>query len=131
MLLQRFQNFMMGRYGGDKFNIVLLVVGIVLSLCGALFLRPLYLAADVLYVYALFRAFSRNIPGRQRENQAFLKVWGPVESWFRFQKTRFSQRKLYQYFKCPQCGQRLRAPKGRGKIEVTCQKCGNVFQKKV
>lgn len=130
MLLQKFQQFMFGRYGGDKFNIFLLLTGLVLSLCGSLFFRPLFFAADALYIYALFRMFSKNIPARQKENAAFWKAWGPVERWFRFQRTRFSQRKTYKYFKCPRCKQQLRAPVGRGKIEVTCQKCHNVFQTK-
>lgn len=130
MFMQRLQRFMAGRYGGDKFNLVLLAAGLVLSLFGSFFFRPLYLIADVLYVYALFRIFSRNLQARQRENLAFLKVWTPVEGWFRLQKQKFSQRSAYKYFKCPNCKQQLRAPRGRGKIEVTCQKCRHVFQTK-
>ncbi len=130
MFQQKLQRFMMGRYGGDAFNIFLLAVGLVFSFVGGLFFRPMYIAADVLYIYAIFRVFSRNIPARQRENQAFYRVWGPVKGWFAFQKNRFAQRKVYKYFRCPSCKQRLRAPKGRGKIEVTCQKCHNVFQTK-
>lgn len=128
MFMQKLQRFLYGRYGTDQLNLVLLVISIVLSLCGMLFFRPLYWLADLLLLYVLFRAFSKNIPARQKENQAFLKVWAPVKGWFSFQKRRFSERKTYKYFKCPSCKQRLRAPRGRGKIEVTCQKCHNVFQ---
>ncbi len=130
MLMQKFQRFMMGRYGTDQFSVAMLIFGIVLSLLGTLFFRPLYLVTYLLYAYVLFRFFSRNIPARQRENQGFLKVWRPVGQWFRFQRQRFSQFKQYKYFKCPNCKQRLRAPRGRGKIEVTCQKCHKVFQTK-
>ncbi len=130
MFLQKFQRFMMGRYGTDQFSIALLILGLVLSLFGGLFFWGLTLAADVLYIYVLFRFFSRNIPARQRENMAFLKLWQPVKNWFSFQKQRFSQRKQYKYFKCPSCKQRLRAPRGRGEIEVTCQRCHNVFRTK-
>lgn len=130
MFMQKLQKFLYGRYGTDKLNLFLLVICLVLSFCGLLFFQPLYWLADLLLLYVLFRTFSRNIPARQRENQAFLKLWSPVENWFRFQKRRFSERKVYKYFKCPKCRQRLRAPKGRGKIEVTCQKCHNVFQTK-
>ena len=130
MLFRKFQQFMYGRYGGDKFSIVMLVAGLVLSLFGSLFFWPLTLLADALYIYTLFRMFSRNIPARQREYAGFLKVWTPVESWFRMQKRKFAERKTYKYFKCPNCRQQLRAPRGRGKIEVTCQKCHKVFQTK-
>ncbi len=118
---------MYGRYGTDAFSFFLLGLGLVLTLLAGLFFRPLVLLADLLYLYAIFRLFSRNIPARQKELSAFLRVWGPVKGWFSFQKRRFSERKLYRYFKCPNCKQALRAPRGRGKIEVTCQKCHKVF----
>lgn len=130
LFFQRFQRFMYGRYGTDQLSMALLVLGLALSLCGSLFFWPLTLAADALYVYTIFRMFSRNIPARQREYYAFLKVWGPVQGWFRLQKRKWGERKLYRYFRCPQCKQQLRAPRGRGKIEVTCQKCHTVFQTK-
>ena len=37
----------------------------------------------------------------------------------------------YRYFKCPECKQKMRAPKGRGKIKVTCKHCHTQFVKKV
>ena len=39
--------------------------------------------------------------------------------------------KMYAIFKCPNCKQKLRAPRGRGKIQVTCSKCRTQFIKKV
>lgn len=130
MWYEKLQRFLYGRYGADKLNIVLLISGLVLSLLGSLFFWPLVFLADALYIYALFRAFSRNIPARQREYLAFLKVWEPIAKWFRTQKLRWAQRKDYKYFKCPHCRQQLRAPRGRGKIEVTCQRCHSIFQTK-
>ena len=67
----------------------------------------------------------------QRPDRAYLEeMWEPVKKWFRFQKQKFDQRGTYKYFKCPNCKQQLRAPRGRGKIEVTCQKCHTVFRTK-
>ena len=126
----RLQQFLSGRYGTDQMNLALLVLGVVLTLFGSLFFGPLYLVGDGLFLWALFRTFSRNIPARQRENQKFLQVWSPVQNWLSFQRRRFRERKQYKYFRCPVCKQQLRAPKGRGKIEVTCQKCRHVFQTK-
>lgn len=127
MFFQKLQQFLYGRYGTDPLNIALLILGLVLSVLGSLFFWPLIFAADLLYIFALFRSFSRNIPARQREYRMFLKVYGPVQSWFRLEKQKFAQRKTYKYFKCPCCHQQLRAPRGRGKIQVTCQKCRSVF----
>lgn len=130
MLLQKLQQFLYGRYGSDKLSLFLLVVGLLFSLLGRLFFWPLFLIADVLYFYALFRILSRNIPARQREYSAFLKVWNPIEGWLRLQKRKWKERGQYKYFKCPSCRQQLRAPRGRGKIQVTCQRCKTVFLKK-
>ena len=130
MWYERLQRFLYGRYGTDKLNLALLIFGLILSLTGTLVFWPVTLLADALYIWALFRTFSRNIPARQREYAAFLRFWSPIESWLRARKVRFSQRKQYKYFKCPNCRQELRAPRGRGKIEVTCQKCHNVFRTK-
>ena len=129
MLFQKFQQFMYGRYGGDKFSLFLLVIALILSVAGSFF-WPLALVADAIFLYVLFRMFSRNHAARQREYHAFLRFWTPVENWFKFQVTRFRERKYYKYFRCPRCKQRLRAPRGKGKIQVTCQKCHNVFVKK-
>ena len=130
MWYERLERFLYGRYGTDKLNLALLIFGLILSLIGTLVFWPVTLLADALYIWALFRTFSRNIPARQREYAAFLRFWSPIESWLRARKVRFSQRKQYKYFKCPNCRQELRAPRGRGKIEVTCQKCHNVFRTK-
>lgn len=129
-MYERLQRFLYGRYGTDKLNLALLIVGLLLSLIGSLLFWPVTFIADALYIWALFRTFSRNIPARQREYAAFLRFWSPIEGWLRTRKVRFSQRKQYKYFKCPSCRQELRAPRGRGKIEVTCQKCHNVFRTK-
>lgn len=130
MWYERLQRFLYGRYGTDKLNLCILILGLLLSLIGSLFFWPLTLLADALFIWALFRTFSRNVPARQREYAAFLKVWGPIEGWFRTRKVRFAQRGQYKYFRCPNCRQELRAPRGRGKIEVTCQKCHKVFRTK-
>ena len=130
MWYERLQRFLYGRYGTDKLNLALLIAGLILSLLGTLLFWPMTLLADALFIWALFRTFSRNIPARQREYSAFLRFWSPIEGWLRTRKVRFAQRKQYKYFKCPSCRQELRAPRGSGKIEVTCQKYHNVFRTK-
>lgn len=34
----------------------------------------------------------------------------------------------YQVQACPHCGQRMRIPKGKGKIRVRCSSCKNQFE---
>lgn len=42
-------------------------------------------------------------------------------------KKRQSGQKQYRIYKCPKCRQKLRVPRGRGKIAIRCRKCGNEF----
>ena len=83
-----------------------------------------------LLILCYFRMFSRNIQARYAENQKFLRWWGPVANRLRGARMRFADRKIHRYFKCPQCGQRLRVPRGRGKINITCPHCHTQFVRK-
>lgn len=40
-------------------------------------------------------------------------------------KMNFEQRKTHRIFMCKACGKKVRVPKGKGKIEITCPSCGN------
>lgn len=122
---------MYGRYGTDTLNLVLLIAGLVVAFIAQLTrFWPLTLVSYALYIYAIFRMFSRNAAARQKEYYSFLKVWTPLQKWFRIKRTAFRERKEFKYFKCPSCRQQLRAPRGRGKILVTCQRCHKQFNQK-
>ncbi|MDY3617715.1 hypothetical protein [Agathobaculum sp.] len=125
------RRMMYGRYGGDQLNNALLVLAMVLMLLRALtgwaFLGMMALA---LLILCYFRMFSRNIQARYSENQWFMQRWMPVKQAIKGVKTRFSDRKTHCYYKCPQCKKRLRVPRGRGKIEITCPECHTRFVKK-
>ena len=89
---------MYGRYGTDELNLVLMILGIIVMFLSRVFwFWPLAIISYALYIYALFRMFSRNIPARQKEYYSFLKVWTPVQKWFRIKKTAFRERKQYKY----------------------------------
>ena len=74
--------------------------------------------------------FSRDYNRRYAENQKFLtwqnKVKYKVNNW----KRGITDRKTHHIYKCPSCGQKIRVPRGKGKIIVTCPKCRTEFQKK-
>ena len=118
-----FRRFMQGRYGTDKLNMVILGAGLVISLVN-MFLpfRSLSLILTLIsYVFlgiAMFRCLSRNTYKRYRENRRYL-LW----------LQRFKD-KEHRYFDCPRCRQQVRVPKGKGKINISCPKCGNKFMKK-
>ena len=127
---EKLQRFMWGRYGNDNFNQFLLAVAFVSLLIsffgGGLF----YLVATVVMVYAYFRMFSRNISKRSAENQQFLKQKLKVRAFFTKKKKELAERKVYHIYRCPNCRQKIRIPRGKGKIAVKCPQCGTEFIKK-
>ena len=109
--------------------------------------RILFAAAAV---FLGIRLFAGNPDKRNNENLKFLTGLTAVKEFFRkpfrssgaAQATASSQTsgglldkwkrqwreyRTYRYLICPQCSQRLRVPRGKGKIRVTCTKCRNQF----
>lgn len=129
--MNRFRNWMIGRYGGDQFGIFLLIVSFVASI--VLMFVPIPLVGWLGWiplVFAIYRMFSKQIEKRQKENYAFLRKWGAVRTWWWQLKSRIKDSKTHRFYKCPNCKQKLRVPKGKGKINITCTKCGTKFTKK-
>ena len=67
---------------------------------------------------------------RYEENQRYLNAKYRAVVKKNNLKKRWAQRSTYRFFKCPQCKQTVRVPKGRGKICITCPKCKTEFIKK-
>lgn len=126
------RRFFAGRYGSDALNCVLLVLAVVVSLVNnilanvfldsriytGVIYHVLWLVMMALLVLSLVRSFSRNIPARRRENARLVQLW-----------TRLRDRKN-RYFRCPNCRQLVRVPRGRGKVSIRCPKCGEKFIRK-
>lgn len=131
---QKIAQFMYGRRGMDEFSLFLLIATVVLILIGSLFggiLSSLFRLVEMVgLVYCYVRVFSRNIYKRQRENAWYLRKKKAVIRWFRSVKDRWQQRKEYKFFRCPSCRTLLRVPKNKGKLLLTCRKCGNRFERK-
>ena len=118
-LRERFQRFMVGRYGHDSLNQAMAVAALVLMILGMFGLRLFSWLAMALLVAVYFRMFSRNIPARSQENAKYYYLRTQVQKRMNQYKTRWAQRH-----------QQLRVPRGRGKIEITCPKCHTEFVKK-
>ncbi len=117
------QRFMMGRYGHDRLNVALLVVGLVMSILSmfmknTVVLLVLNLGSYALLILALFRCFSRSTYKRYNENRRFLLMLDRIKD------------RSNRYFVCPKCRQTVRVPRGKGKIAITCPKCREKFIKK-
>ncbi len=132
---EKFMRFMQGRYGVDTFSRFLLVAGLIVVFLAALaggniFGTVFYLLGWFLIIYCYFRMFSRNVSKRYAENQAFLNKTYRIRSYFQKQKNIWKQRSEYHIYTCPRCRQKIRIPRGKGKIEVRCPKCGETFIRK-
>lgn len=117
------RNFMAGRYGTDKLNMVILCVGLAVSLLSVFFKYApvnllLVLLSYGLMIWAIFRTLSRNTYKRYQENRKFLQIIGRLKD------------RNNRYFDCPKCRQMVRVPRGKGKISITCPRCHEKFIRK-
>ncbi len=126
----------------------LTVLVLILRILGAVFMMLL-----------LLRQFGGNSSKRAQENLVYLRTLTAIRDFFKgigrkiasfFQKKdqkkdaskekrkkepnpfrrAYDESKAYRILICPQCSQRLRVPRGKGRIRVTCTRCGNRFDAK-
>lgn len=119
---------MIGRYGQDELGKFILSLALILLVIN-LFVKTAALsaAALVLIIYSYYRIFSRDISARYAENKKFLTSLDPLKRKFFSSKNKYDNRKVYKYIKCPKCKFEMKVPKNKGKIRVTCKKCGEKF----
>ena len=127
---ERLQRFMYGRYGMDGLGKFMSWTSIILLLCSMLFgIDVLYFVSVALLVWCYFRMFSRNVQKRYQENCVYYRYVNIGKDFFKRQKSYIKQSKTHHIYKCPQCKQKIRIPKGKGKVAIRCQRCGTEFIK--
>lgn len=123
--------FMQGRYGFDAFSGFLSGTAFFCMVLSLFFRRsPFYLVGIALLLYCYYRTFSKNISARYKENTAYLKYQNRVTAGLRRKKSEMAQRKTHHIYRCPSCRQKIRVPRGRGRIAIRCPKCNTEFIKK-
>ena len=127
---EKIQRFMVGRYGVDALSKFMVTVALILWAIN-LFARNriLYSWAVVLWVLVYVRMFSRNIQKRYQENVKFLEIKNKVLARLRKEKSNMEQHKTHHIYKCPTCKQKIRIPRGKGRICITCPRCKTEFTK--
>ena len=132
MILQKLRQFMLGRNGMDGLSLALIGAGFIINIPYVITrFWPLYLLSLAFYGFALFRMLSKNLPARQKENRKFMELVWKLKSLWGNLKCEWEERKTYKHFRCPNCRQKIRIPRGRGKVEICCPKCSHRFVKKV
>ena len=128
---EKIARFMAGRYGVDYLGRFTIIAGLIaLLLAGWTRSSLLNLLAWMLIIYSYYRMFSRNIYKRTQENQWYLNKTYKIRCFFARQKNMLTQRKTHHIYKCPTCKQKIRIPRGKGKIDIRCPKCNTTFIKK-
>ena len=129
----KISRFMYGRYGVD--NLSRFTLGLTFVLCIlSVFIHGsvgslISLAILFLIIFTYFRMFSKNIYKRAGENQKYMNLTAGIRKKIRTEKKIAGQRKYYHFYSCPRCHQKIRIPKGRGKIQIRCPKCNEKFIK--
>ena len=147
--------FQQQRRGIDELSRTMLIAALVLSIIGMIVSKSvgwlrivLSLLSGALLVLIVIRMTSKNFNKRYQENMKYLTYETAVKDWFRrtfraksaggaykapraknaAKRPTWAELKQYKYLICPQCAQRLRVPRGKGRIRVTCTHCGNMFE---
>lgn len=124
--------FMNGRYGSDQLNFAILITSILTSLIGGIVFQRSMIITGIVYALSfivLYRAFSKKIYIRQKENLKFMNLIRPIKLKYNVIKLNLTQ-KQFKHVQCPRCHKTLRVPRGRGKIEITCPHCHVAFDKR-
>ena len=125
----RINRFLQGRYGVDDLNKFLMILTIVV-VAVSLFIRipgvslgiSVFMWLMLILIY--FRMFSRNVSRRYAENLKYLQIRNKL-----FHRNGTTDR-YHKIYLCPSCRQKIRVPKGRGKICITCPSCRREFIKR-
>ena len=128
---EKFYRFMQGRYGNDDLSKFLVGVSMVFLILNLLTKSTIFnLLFWVCLIYSYFRMFSKNHSARYAENQKYLTLknkW--MYKWENHKRMR-EQKKIYHIYNCPYCKEKIRIPKGKGSIIITCPKCKQEFGKR-
>lgn len=129
--MNRFRRFMYGRYGFDQLTRALIITSLILSVITTfLQINGLLLVAYIPLIYAIFRAISKDIAKRTRENMMYCKMANELKNKLQQIKLKLVGTKTHKYYSCKRCKQTIRVPRGKGKICITCPKCKAEFMRR-
>lgn len=128
-----FSRMFIGRCGFDELSRFLMFSApfplflsmILRRIAGGYISMFLFAISMVLFIWSVWRAFSSQLYNRKCENEHFLSssLYSSVSG----AAVRLSQTREYKFFRCRNCRTWLRVPRGKGKIQISCPKCGNSF----
>ena len=133
MLREKIMQIIYNKYGNDNLNITLLGSALVLAFLNVFFhIKVFYALQTLCLIFFFIRFFSFNHQARMNENEKFLSFVSKFKNKSKDYNTVYTNesKQEYKFFKCKSCGAKLRVPKHKGKITITCPKCRTSFKGK-
>ena len=125
---EKLRIFMAGRYGTDQLGRFTMGVGAVSLILYMFFhIRILYFVTLFCLIWYYYRALSRDHSRRYEENLKFLQLKNQALGKLGKTRRHMTDLKSYKFYTCPSCKQKIRVPRGHGKISITCPKCRTTF----
>ncbi|MCR5106807.1 MAG: hypothetical protein K6B28_01450 [Lachnospiraceae bacterium] len=125
---KRFNSFMNGRNGPDELGTASFITGTLIYFFGAIVKKRYILAAGAaIFCYGLFRMLSGNTESRSKENRTFINYLELLRKYLMVLRLQIRFRDSYRFLICRRCGQIIRIPKCKGRIEIICPRCKNMF----
>lgn len=134
------------RYGWDNLSKFLAVISLPFLFARSSVSTVIGIA---LLGWSIFRVMSRRNISRRRREEIIFENWSrqanywldvishkfrslrdSIRNWYLRQKWKAEEKKRFKIIRCPECSQRLRVPRRKGKLLITCRECGNKFTKK-
>jgi hypothetical protein len=126
--MNQLRKFMYGRYGFDQYTRAIILTGLAITLIASLTRNSLIILLSYIpIIYAFFRILSKNIQKRSKENYIYCDIIRKVKVNFNNFKLLAIGTKTHKYYKCRNCRQMIRIPRGKGKISISCPKCKKEF----
>ena len=127
---EKIRRYMQGRYGMDELSKLLMTLSIVIIVLASLTRNSMVNLIGFLVIgFVYVRIFSKNFYKCSLQNQKYLQYRKKLTSGWQNKISKFKQRKTHHIYSCPECKQKVRIPKGKGKVEITCPKCAAKFSK--
>ncbi|MBR1938860.1 MAG: IBR domain-containing protein [Spirochaetales bacterium] len=149
---RKLEEFFKDRYGTDQLSVFMSFIGLVFIFCSSVFSSAelgaiISIIGLALLISSSARVLSKNTSQRKKENDVFLSFFGRTSSssGFSYEKSENREKKekkerekqakkalkeklkTHALFYCPNCKCKCFVPKGKGKVRITCPKCGEKF----
>lgn len=126
--MNRLKRFFHGRNGIDQLSLALLIFGACVLIIAQLIRMPIVGLVNYFCMFLFFyRTLSRDIAKRRYENMKYLMLVQKIKRFIKLRLRIIKEIRSHKYIRCPHCGQRIRVPRKKGRIVITCQRCSLSF----